>query len=94
MHFAQGAQSQCFDVHTSYHCSDLNTTLFIERLLVAEKPDLVVFTGMLWCIPVHCPFWLPTKLIHNCVLLYYKYATDRCSACLAFVEPSGLITSR
>lgn len=45
MHFAQGAQSQCFDVHTSYHCSDLNTTLFIERLLVAEKPDLVVFTG-------------------------------------------------
>ncbi|KAG0589644.1 hypothetical protein KC19_1G036100 [Ceratodon purpureus] len=45
MHFAQGAQSQCFDVSSSHHCSDLNTTFFIERLLAAEKPDLVVFTG-------------------------------------------------
>lgn len=50
MHFAQGAQSQCFDVSSSYHCSDLNTTFFIERLLAAEKPDMVVFTGMRLCI--------------------------------------------
>ena len=49
MHFATGAHSQCHDVSTSsyWHCSDLNTTFFVERLLAAEKPDLVVFTGML-----------------------------------------------
>lgn len=57
MHFAQGAQSKCFDVSTSHPCSDLNTTFFIERLLAAEKPDLVVFTGMLWCTLNHWRFW-------------------------------------
>lgn len=45
MHFAQGAHSACYDVASSHHCSDLNTTYFIERLLAVEKPDLVVFTG-------------------------------------------------
>lgn len=53
-HFAQGAESECFDVSASHHCSDLNTTSFVERLLAAEKPDLVVFTGMLSFIPQHC----------------------------------------
>jgi len=87
MHFAQGAQSQCFDVSTSHHCSDLNTTSFIERLLAAEKPDLVVFTGMLWCIPDHCPIVEVFELITN--NLYspcYKYASDRCCVCLIFVD--------
>jgi len=65
MHFAQGAQSECFDVSTSHHCSDLNTTSFIERLLAAEKPDLVVFTGMPWCIPDHRPIVEVFELILN-----------------------------
>ncbi|XP_042009231.1 probable inactive purple acid phosphatase 29 [Salvia splendens] len=26
-------------------CSDLNTTSFIRRLILAEKPNLIVFTG-------------------------------------------------
>lgn len=56
MHFAQGAHSACYDVASSHHCSDLNTTYFIERLLAVEKPDLVVFTGMIYRIPSPCVF--------------------------------------
>lgn len=27
------------------YCSDLNTTLFVKRMLEAEKPDFIAFTG-------------------------------------------------
>ncbi|KAJ4878548.1 putative inactive purple acid phosphatase 29 [Raphanus sativus] len=47
MHFANGATTRCLDVLPTQkaHCSDLNTTLFMSRLIAAEKPDLIVFTG-------------------------------------------------
>ncbi|KAJ9187980.1 hypothetical protein P3X46_003387 [Hevea brasiliensis] len=47
MHFADGKTTPCLDVFPSqmHTCSDINTTAFIERMIRAEKPDLIVFTG-------------------------------------------------
>ena len=47
MHFANGATTRCLDVLPTQkaHCSDLNTTVFMTRVIAAEKPDLIVFTG-------------------------------------------------
>ncbi|KAG7535282.1 Calcineurin-like phosphoesterase domain ApaH type [Arabidopsis thaliana x Arabidopsis arenosa] len=47
MHFANGATTRCQNVLPSQkaHCSDLNTTVFMSRVIAAEKPDLIVFTG-------------------------------------------------
>ena len=47
MHYGDGKTTPCGDVF-SYQmatCSDLNTTAFIKRMILAEKPDLIVFTG-------------------------------------------------
>ncbi|KAJ0683942.1 putative calcineurin-like phosphoesterase domain, ApaH type, phosphoesterase [Helianthus annuus] len=47
MHYANGKKTACEDVLPEQyaHCSDLNTTFFIERMIQVEKPDLIVFTG-------------------------------------------------
>ncbi|XP_057861434.2 probable inactive purple acid phosphatase 29 isoform X1 [Cryptomeria japonica] len=47
MHYADGKSTKCLDVLPSQYpsCSDLNTTAFVNRMIEAEKPDLVVFTG-------------------------------------------------
>ncbi|XP_058086541.1 probable inactive purple acid phosphatase 29 [Magnolia sinica] len=47
MHYADGKTTPCVDVLPEQvpGCSDLNTTAFVERMIRAEKPDLIVFTG-------------------------------------------------
>jgi hypothetical protein len=48
MHFGNGAATRCRDVGADGGgalCSDLNTTRFLRRLIEAEKPDLIAFTG-------------------------------------------------
>nr|CAD1821439.1 unnamed protein product [Ananas comosus var. bracteatus] len=47
MHYANGRTTECLDVFASQMatCSDLNTTAFLFRVIRAENPDLVVFTG-------------------------------------------------
>jgi len=47
MHYANGKTTPCLDVLPSqnFSCSDLNTTVFINRMIKAEKPNLIVFTG-------------------------------------------------
>ncbi|XP_039123477.1 probable inactive purple acid phosphatase 29 [Dioscorea cayenensis subsp. rotundata] len=47
MHFADGRKTKCLDVlpEEAPNCSDLNTTAFIYRVVKAENPDLIVFTG-------------------------------------------------
>lgn len=47
MHFGNGITTSCRDVSRSQfkHCSDLNTTRFVRRLIEAEKPDFLAFTG-------------------------------------------------
>jgi len=47
MHFANGKTTPCEDVLPSQaaSCSDLNTTVFVRRMILAEKPHLIVFTG-------------------------------------------------
>lgn len=49
MHYADGKSTTCLDVLPSQFrgCSDLNTSAFIHRMILAEKPDLIVFTGTL-----------------------------------------------
>ncbi|KAK1559127.1 hypothetical protein Q3G72_010970 [Acer saccharum] len=47
MHYADGKTTPCQDVLPSqvHGCSDLNTTAFLHRMISAEKPHLIVFTG-------------------------------------------------
>ena len=47
MHYADGRSTACEDVLPEQvaGCSDLNTTAFLYRVIRAEDPDLVVFTG-------------------------------------------------
>lgn len=47
MHYADGKETGCLDVFPDQlpTCSDLNTTAFIYRVISAEKPDFIVFTG-------------------------------------------------
>ncbi|KAK7819582.1 putative inactive purple acid phosphatase 29 [Quercus suber] len=47
MHYGDGKTTPCEDVfpYQMATCSDLNTTAFIKRMILAEKPDLIVFTG-------------------------------------------------
>ncbi|KAI3722727.1 hypothetical protein L2E82_33780 [Cichorium intybus] len=47
MHYADGRKTPCEDVLPKQlaHCSDLNTSIFINRMIKSEKPDLIVFTG-------------------------------------------------
>lgn len=47
MHFANGVNSRCRDVMDSEfkYCSDLNTTRFFKRMVDAETPDFIAFTG-------------------------------------------------
>ena len=51
MHYADGKSTPCLNVLPSQvkGCSDLNTSVFIHRMILAEKPDLVVFTGKFCC---------------------------------------------
>ncbi|KAD4179975.1 hypothetical protein E3N88_28566 [Mikania micrantha] len=46
MHYGTGS-TRCRDVLSSEFewCSDLNTTLFLNRMIDAEKPDFIAFTG-------------------------------------------------
>lgn len=48
MHYADGKITPCQDVLPRQvpTCSDLNTTAFIRRMILAEKPHLIVFTGL------------------------------------------------
>ncbi|RCV22726.1 hypothetical protein SEVIR_4G256500v4 [Setaria viridis] len=48
MHFGNGAATRCRDVSPDgggARCSDLNTTWFLRRVIEAERPDLIAFTG-------------------------------------------------
>ncbi|KAJ4952300.1 hypothetical protein NE237_029132 [Protea cynaroides] len=48
MHYAEGKTTLCEDVLFGqfFSCSDLNTTAFIECMIRAEKPNLIVFTTL------------------------------------------------
>lgn len=50
MHYANGKGTPCEDVLPTQFasCSDLNTTAFVRRMILAEKPDFIVFTGILF----------------------------------------------
>ncbi|KAI5670962.1 hypothetical protein M9H77_11326 [Catharanthus roseus] len=47
MHYANGKTTACLDVLPQQvsSCTDLNTSDFIRRMIKAEKPHLIVFTG-------------------------------------------------
>ncbi|KAH0859829.1 hypothetical protein HID58_088090 [Brassica napus] len=47
MHFGMGSITRCRDVTDAEYgyCSDLNTTQFLRRMIEAERPDLIAFTG-------------------------------------------------
>lgn len=48
MHYGNGKTTPCEDMlpQQMSSCSDLNTTDFIFRMIQAEKPHLIVFTGI------------------------------------------------
>ncbi|KAK7329137.1 hypothetical protein VNO77_23283 [Canavalia gladiata] len=47
MHYGSGSITRCRDVLASEFefCSDLNTTRFLKRVIQAENPDFIAFTG-------------------------------------------------
>ncbi|ESQ42692.1 hypothetical protein EUTSA_v10013720mg [Eutrema salsugineum] len=47
MHYGMGSITRCRDVLDAEfeYCSDLNTTRFLRRMIEAERPDLIAFTG-------------------------------------------------
>ncbi|KDO61952.1 hypothetical protein CISIN_1g0153621mg [Citrus sinensis] len=47
MHYGMGKVTRCRDVTATEfkYCSDLNTTRFLKRIIEAEKPDFIAFTG-------------------------------------------------
>ncbi|GMP41623.1 hypothetical protein CsSME_00011664 [Camellia sinensis var. sinensis] len=47
MHYADGKTTPCKDVLPEQvpGCSDLNTTAFLKRMILAFHPHLIVFTG-------------------------------------------------
>ncbi|XP_050919340.1 probable inactive purple acid phosphatase 28 isoform X2 [Lathyrus oleraceus] len=47
MHYGNGMVTRCKDVLASEFefCSDLNTTRFLKRIIQAESPDFIAFTG-------------------------------------------------
>ena len=47
MHYGIGSVTRCRDVLASEFefCSDLNTTKFLKRVIQAENPDFIAFTG-------------------------------------------------
>ncbi|KAJ6729689.1 hypothetical protein OIU85_020583 [Salix viminalis] len=47
MHYGDGKTTSCLDVFPNQMptCSDINTTAFVERMIRAENPDFIVFTG-------------------------------------------------
>ncbi|KAL1157265.1 hypothetical protein V6Z11_A08G144500 [Gossypium hirsutum] len=49
MHYADGKTTSCLNVLPSqvHGCFDLNISAFIQRMIKAEKPNLIVFTGTL-----------------------------------------------
>ncbi|THG04100.1 hypothetical protein TEA_025422 [Camellia sinensis var. sinensis] len=46
LHYGNGIVTRCRDVLDSEfdHCSDLNSTMFLKRMIEAEKPDFIAFT--------------------------------------------------
>lgn len=48
IHYGNGILTRCRDVLPSEfdHCSDLNSTRFLKRMIDAEKPDFIAFTGI------------------------------------------------
>lgn len=50
MHYGNGGSSRCRDVLDSEFasCCDHNTSLFLRRMIEAEKPDFIAFTGNLF----------------------------------------------
>lgn len=52
LHYGNGGLTRCRDVLESEfrYCTDLNSTQFLRRMIQAEKPDLIAFTGT-------CSFW-------------------------------------
>ncbi|GMP36731.1 hypothetical protein CsSME_00008756 [Camellia sinensis var. sinensis] len=49
LHYGNGIVTRCRDVLDSEfdHCSDLNSTMFLKRMIEAEKPDFIAFTESL-----------------------------------------------
>ena len=79
LHFANGKTTHCLDVLPSQYasCSDLNTTAFIQRIILSEKPNLIVFTGIpiLFLLFISFYFSAQTRLFWT---LSFYFIAQRC----------------
>lgn len=75
MHYGNGITTQCEDILPDQmaSCSDLNTTAFVNRMIKAEKPDLIVYTGI--CNSTHQyvarSFFAKDLLVVEFVFIYF-----------------------
>ncbi|RRT38911.1 hypothetical protein B296_00055901, partial [Ensete ventricosum] len=108
MHYGNGLVTRCRDVLPSEaaRCSDLNSTLFLKRMIEAEKPDLIAFTGsptdssssgtsiFAWKIPcfTRVEGALEIHLFRPCVLSYSCSLLRSCRVAVAeAVDPLFLV---
>lgn len=74
MHYADGKKTLCEDVlpQQMKTCSDLNTTAFIQRMILKEKPHLIVFTGLcFFCLDIFHFMCVLSELGRSCIKLLY-----------------------
>lgn len=86
MHYADGKTTPCLNVLPSQvaGCSDLNTSAFIHRMIEAEKPDLIVFTGIC-SFPIMPLFAIILPYVLS-LCIYFRSCLSTCTKCEAF-EP-------
>lgn len=59
MHYANAKNTPRLNVSQAVGCSDLNTTSFLDRMIEADEPIPIVFTGI-------CSFFfIPQSFCHN-----------------------------
>lgn len=81
MHYANGESSECLNVlpNQMKSCSDLNTTAFVNRMILAVKPDLIVYTGN-----------FNSRINDELVFLWVYHRDNSIQCCVVFVRGQHL----
>lgn len=75
MHYADGEITPCEDVLPSQvpGCSDLNTTAFLNRMISAEKPHFIVFTGISFFFLIFASSLFLKLFYKNCLIQFLSF---------------------
>lgn len=73
MHYGMGKVTRCRDVTATEfkYCSDLNTTRFLKRIIEAEKPDFIAFTGTIIMLYNAYELWVYAQTLTFCIFFFF-----------------------